>query len=206
MIDNGLTDNEVMLCRVKAIAESLNGTVVSYTDHGINARLIGRMEIDGIPITFEFNSHNNKNKIVFSSTFWYREGSSEKSINKYRDYNDRNTEFKTKCDVLSRSNDSIVKSILSKVLTKEYKEQYKAAMLSHIEYVNYNEKQHQRKLDICKLLDRDPKHYANPRTPNSPISNKGMNVSVEVRTDVKMVVSVDVYNLETLKTILALVE
>jgi hypothetical protein len=206
MIDNGLTDNEVVLCRVKAIAESLNGKVVSYTDHGVNARLTGRMEIDGIPLNFEFNGHNNKNKIVFSSTFWYREGSSEKSINQYRNYNDRATQFKTKCDVLSRSNDSIVKSILSKVLTKKYKEQYKAAMLSHLEYVNYNERQQQLKIDVCSVFGKDPAIHANPSHPNSPIDSQSNKVRVEVRTDVKMVVSVDVYSLETLKTILALVE
>jgi predicted transport protein len=206
MIDNSLTDNEVMIGRVKAIAESLNGTVVSYTDHGINARLIGRMEIDGIPITFEFNSYNNKNKIVFSSTFWYREGSSEKSINDYRDYSDRSDQFSTKCDVLSRSNDSMVKSILNKVLTEEYKRQYIAAKNSYIEYADYNLQQHNLKLAVCDILNRDPKVHANPSNPNRSVSNKKLNVTVDIKTNKKMVVSVDVYSLETLKTILALVE
>jgi hypothetical protein len=209
MFDQDLTDNEVMLCRVKAIAASLNGTVVSYTDHGVNARLIGLIEAttEAYPIQFEFNpSYRGKNKIIFKSHFWYREGSKKNSINDYRDYSDRSDQFDTKCDVLSRSNDSMVKSILSKVLTEEYKRQYTEAKKMFLEYVGCDLIRRDLKLKVCELLDRDPRHYANASYPDSTVSNKRQNVKVDVRTNSRMIVSIDVHSIETLKKILALLE
>jgi hypothetical protein len=207
-----LTKNEIMIDKLRAIAATLGGELTQYTDYGrdVYSRLTATIEVneDGkiYPIFCHYNEHNNHDRIVFRFLFQYRDqDNKDQRLHSYLPYDQRDLEYRTIC-IDTKTVQAMVNAIKSKVLIKEYKQHYDNALNLYREYKAYDERQQQLKIDVCSVFGKDPAVHANPSHPNSPIDSQSNKVRVEVRSDKLMTVSVDIYSLETLKKIMALVE
>jgi hypothetical protein len=118
----------VMVERLPNIAKLL-GTMVTV-DMNTENRLSAVITIDGLPIHLRYDGYGAANKLEISGYF---RTESDKSINDYRKYDNRNMDYGI--NITDKKTDvQIANDIKRRLLTVDYKEDYFHALNRYIEY------------------------------------------------------------------------